>query len=477
MTPKSYIIIGIEVHLSLNKLNSKLFCSCSLPEPDSNPNTHTCETCLAMPGSKPVTNKKAVEHSVKLALALNSKIQPEIIFSRKQYLYPDLPSGYQRTQYEIPLGVGGHVQLSSGKKINLRRVHLEEDPGALIHPSGLQKSSHVLVDYNRAGIPLCEVVTEPDMSSPEEAREFMNKLIEIVQYLEISDSSKSAVKADINVSIKESNYTRVEIKNVTGFKEIEKALNYEIQRQKQETGEGKKIIQETRGWDTLKGATFPLRTKETEEDYGYITESDLTPIELKQSWVNEVKKDIPELAQSKVQKFVSEHKINKIDAEVIAKEKILAELFEKVAAEINPVLAARWLRRELMRVLHYNKKELHEIELDETHLIDLLRLVETKQITDNVAKKLLEKLIEKPFDVKEYIQKQNLGKLSDSDEIEKICLETIKENAQAVEDYQQGEKKALNFIIGQIMRKTKGTASTAVVAEVIERRIKDKKKS
>ena len=421
-----------------------------------------------MPGSKPVTNKKAVEHSVKLALALNSKIQPEIIFSRKQYLYPDLPSGYQRTQYEIPLGVGGHVQLSSGKKINLRRVHLEEDPGALIHPSGLQKSSHVLVDYNRAGIPLCEVVTEPDMSSPEEAREFMNKLIEIVQYLEISDSSKSAVKADINVSIKESNYTRVEIKNVTGFKEIEKALNYEIERQKQETSE---IVQETRGWDTLKGATFPLRTKETEEDYGYIIESDLTPIELKQAWVNEVKKDIPELAQSKVQKFVSEHKINKIDAEVIAKEKILAELFEKVAAEINPVLAARWLRRELMRVLHYNKKELHEIELDETHLIDLLRLVETKQITDNVAKKLLEKLIEKPFDVKEYIQKQNLGKLSDSDEIEKICKQTIKENPQAVKDYKAGEAKALNFIVGQVMRKTQGKADAGVVRRIVEENV------
>lgn len=472
MDYKNDIIIGIEVHLSLNKVQTKLFCGCPIPEPDSEPNTNTCPTCLAMPGAKPVTNKKAVEHAIKLASALNSKIQSELIFSRKQYLYPDLPSGYQRTQYEIPLGVGGFVQLYSGKKIRLIRVHLEEDPGALIHPAGIQESSYVLVDYNRSGIPLCEIVTEPDITSPEEAREFLNKLIQIVQYLEINDPDRSAIKADANVSIKESGYVKIEIKNVTGFKEIERALKYEILRQKKEISEGKKLVQETRAWDSDRGVTFTLRMKETAEDYGYIIETDLVQTELKKTWLDEIKKTIPELSHIKIGKFTEKHKIKKEDAEIISQERELAELFERVAVEIDPILAAKWLRRELMRVLNYNKKTLKDIKLDEKNLITLLKLIETKKITEKTGQRLIEKLIEKPFDVNDYVKKESLGLVSDKKEIEKFCKEAIKENPKAVEDYKNGEEKALNFVVGQVMRKSRGKAKPDIVKEIILKEIK-----
>ncbi|MAG08112.1 Asp-tRNA(Asn)/Glu-tRNA(Gln) amidotransferase GatCAB subunit B [Candidatus Woesearchaeota archaeon] len=462
---KSDIVIGLECHVQLNTA-SKLFCSCPSQE-EGQSNTKCCPTCLGMPGSKPVVNKKAIDFGIKLSLATNSKIAKELIFSRKSYFYPDMAKDFQISQYEIPLSTEGSMKLKSGKEVNLKRIHMEEDPAALVHTGSIQSSPYVLVDYNRSGNPLLEIVTEPELESPEEARDFMNRLITVLQYLEIFNLDSCIVKADANISLKESGYQRVEVKNITGFKEIERALFYEVERQKQELKEGKKIVQETRAWDSAKGTTFSLRTKETEEDYGYTIETDLVPIELTKGWLDEVRETLPELAQEKVKKFISKHKINKVDAEVIAQERLLAELFEKVAAEINPELAAKWLRRELMRVLHYNKKELHQLEIDETHLIDLLGLVESKQITDNVAKKLLEKLVEKPFDVKEYVKKEKLGKLSDSGEIEKICLETIKENPQAVEDYKNGEAKALNFIVGQVMRKTQGKADAEMVRRIV----------
>jgi len=463
---ESDIVIGLECHIQLNTA-SKLFCSCPTQE-EGLPNSRCCPVCLGLPGSKPVVNKKAIDSAIKLALATKSKVVNQLIFSRKSYFYPDMAKNFQISQYEIPLCTNGELKLKSGKKIDIKRIHLEEDPAALVHPGSIQNSAYVLVDYNRSGNPLVEVVTEPELTSPEEARDFMNQLIKVLQYLEIFNIETCILKADANISLRESGYQRVEVKNITGFKEIEKALFYEVERQKKLIKEKKKIEQETRAWDSGKAITFSLRTKETEEDYGYIIETDLVPIELTKKWLDEIKETIPELAQEKIKKFISKHKINKLDAEVIAQEKLLAELFEKVAAEVNPELAAKWLRRELMRVLHYNKKQLHELEIDENHLIDLLRLVEKKQITDNVAKKILEKLIENPFNVNDYVKKEKLGKLSDSGEIEKICLETIKENPEAVSDYKKGEAKALNFIVGQVMRKTKGKADAETVRRIVE---------
>jgi len=462
---KSNTIIGIEAHVELN-CNTKLFCGCATKGSEE-PNTRTCETCLGHPGSKPVLNKKAVDFALKLCLALKCKISKELIFSRKSYFYPDMAKNYQISQYEIPLGSKGSLKLRSGKEVGITRVHMEEDPAALVHPSGMQESAYVLVDYNRSGNPLLEIVTEPELESAAEAREFMKQLITILSYLGIFDINHNIIKADANVSIKES-----EVKNITGFKEIERALQYEILRQKAEVSAGTKLEQETRAWDSEKGITFLLRKKETEEDYGYILDSDLTKTEISSRLLDKIKKEMPELAHDKIKKFVSKHKIKQEDAEIIAAEKALAEMFEAVAAEIDPILAAKWLRRELVRVLNYNKKELHEIEMDEKHMIQLLKLVESKKITDNVASKILEKLIEKPFDVDEYVKKEKMEAVSDTKEIEKYCKEAIDENSKAVEDYKKGEEKALNFIVGQVMRKTKGKASPKEVNEILKKLIK-----
>ena len=322
---------------------------------------------------------------------------------------------------------------------------MEEDPAALIHPAGMEKSSYVLVDYNRSGNPLVEIVTEPCMESAEEARDFMKQLITILSYLGIFDINMGIIKADANVSVKESGFIKQEVKNITGFKEIERALQYEILRQKAEVNAGKKIQQETRAWDSEKGITFLLRKKETEEDYGYILDSDLVKAEITKEMLDKAKREMPELAHDKVKKFMSKHKLSREDAEIIAAEKELAEMFEKVAEEINPILAGRWLRRELVRVLNYNKKELHEIEMDEKHMIQLLKLVESRKITDNVASTILEKLIIKPFDVNEYVGKADLMVVSDENILVIECKNVIKENQKAVEDYKKGEEKSLNF--------------------------------
>jgi len=466
------IVIGIEVHIEL-KTDSKLFCGCKRAgEENEEPNTRCCEVCLGHPGSKPVLNKKAVEYAIKLALATNSKISPELIFSRKSYFYPDMSKNYQISQYEVPLATEGKLKLEKGKEIGLVRIHMEEDPAALVHPAGMKDSKLVLVDYNRSGDPLVEVVTKPDLTSPSEARDFMKQLITVLEYLEIFDVDNCIIKADANVSIKESGYTRAEIKNITGFKEIERALNYEVIRQKKEVSEGRKIKQETRAWDSDKGITFSLRTKETEADYGYIVDPDLVKIELTKEWINSIKKEMPELAHEKLAKFTEKHGIKEEMAKVISKDKQLAEMFEAVSTAVNPELAAKWIRRELTRVLNYSKKKLSQTEIKDSHMIDLLKLIEKKVITETTAQRLIEKLIEKPFDVNEYVKKEGLEAVSDKGELEKVCKEAIKEGAKAVEDFKKGNEKALHFVVGLVMRKTKGKASPREVNEILKRLIK-----
>ncbi|MEK6891957.1 MAG: Asp-tRNA(Asn)/Glu-tRNA(Gln) amidotransferase subunit GatB [Nanoarchaeota archaeon] len=466
----SDVIVGLEIHIELNT-KTKLFCGCPTKGSEE-PNTRTCVTCLGMPGSKPVLNKKAVEFVLKLCLALGCEISPELIFSRKSYFYPDMAKNYQISQYEIPLGKKGKLKLKEGKEVGITRVHMEEDPASLVHPAGMKDSAYVLVDYNRSGNPLAEIVTEPDLESPEEARDFMKQLITVLDYLEIFDVNNGIIKADANISIKEGRYTRVEIKNITGFREIERALMYEVSRQKGEVKRHKTIHHETRSWDSESGVTFSLRKKETEEDYGYIIDSDLTVVDITDKWLNEIKKNMPELAQDKVKKFVHDYKIKKEDAEIIAADKELAKMFESVAKQVDANLAAKWMRRELVRVLNYNKKELNEVKINENHMIDLLELIENKKITDAVGQQIIEKLIESPFDVKKYVKKEKLEAVSDISELEKYCKEAISENPKAVEDYKKGEKKALNYIVGKVMARTRGKATPKEVNEIITNLLK-----
>ncbi|MFH0978113.1 MAG: Asp-tRNA(Asn)/Glu-tRNA(Gln) amidotransferase subunit GatB [Candidatus Woesearchaeota archaeon] len=462
------VVIGMECHVEL-QTKTKLFCGCPRTGSEE-PNTRTCQVCLGHPGSKPAINKEAINHAIKLAKALGCKINKELIFSRKSYFYPDMSKNYQISQYEIPLATKGAISLKTGKEIGITRIHMEEDPAALVHPSGMQKSSYVLVDYNRSGDPLVEVVTEPELNSAEEAREFMKVLIEILNYLEIFNVNTCIIKADANVSIKETGYVRTELKNISGFKEIERALKYEVERQKQEVSEGKNIRQETRAWDSEQGVSFSLRSKETEEDYGYIIEPDLTIIQITEDWIGKIK--MPELAAEKVKRYVKEHKLKKEDAEIIAAEKQMAELFEKVAEKVDPILAAKWLRRELTRVMNYSKKSWEGLEIDEKHLIELLLLLEQKKITETTAQGIMEKLMEKPFDVKEFVKSQGLEAVFDTNFIDRICKEILAENQTAVQEYLAGNDKSFNFLIGKVMQKTKGQAAPKEVNETMKRLLK-----
>lgn len=457
----SDIVIGLEIHCQLNT-DSKLFCGCATQGSDE-PNTRTCAVCLGMPGSKPVLNKKAVEHALKLCLALGCKIAPELIFSRKSYFYPDMSKNYQITQYEMPLGTNGELMLGSGKKIRIKRVHIEEDPASLVHTEGA-----VLVDYNRSGNPLVEIVTEPELESAEEARDFMKQLITVLNYLGIFDIDNCIIKADANVSVKETGYERVEIKNITGFKEIERALKYEIERHKAAAFEKEKITMETRGWDAEKGASYLLRKKEAEEEYGYIIDTDLAITDITAEMISRLKKEMPELAADKIQRYIKDYKIAEDDARIIASERLLAELFEKISEEIDAVLAARWLRKELLRVLNYNEKEISEVKIDAKHIIELLKMVEEKVITDKTAKEILEKLIVEPFSPKDYVLKMQVKKIVDVEEIKKICEEVVKENPKAAEDYKKGEEKSFNFLVGMVIRKSKGKAAPEIVNKIMK---------
>ncbi len=464
----SDVVCGLEVHIEL-ATNTKLFCACPTRGSDE-PNTLTCPTCLGLPGAKPVLNKKAVDYAIRLCLALNCEIAPKLIFSRKSYFYPDMSKNYQITQYELPLGEEGDITLPGGVRIGITRVHMEEDPASLIHPNGMANSQFVLVDYNRSGRPLCEVVTEPDLTSAAQARDFMKQLITILQYLKIFSLGDCIIKADANISIKESGYQRVEVKNVTGFKEIERALNYEIERQKQEVKEGKKIIQETRAWDADVGITRSLRTKETEADYGYILDPDLVVTNITHEWIEKIKEDMPELHEQRIKRYL-QLGVSQIDAEVITADYNLSEFFEKTIKKAKPDIASKWVRRELVRVLNYNQKELIDIKFGPEEFSQLLILMIDKKITEAVARKILEKLVEEPFDITEYIKKEGLETVNDTGIVDAAVTEVLASNQKAVEELKGGNPKSLNFLMGQVMRRTRGAANPAEIEKLIKEKI------
>jgi len=456
------IMIGLEVHIQLDT-KTKLFCSCSTKA--HAPNTSVCPVCLGHPGSKPVLNKKTVEFGVMLGLALNCDILPAINFSRKTYFYPDMSKNYQITQYEVPLAQKGKIALDSGKEISISRLHLEEDPASLEH-----KDEFSLVDYNRSGIPLIELVTEPVMNTPDEAREFMKKLLGILRYLKIFDMTEGTVKADANVSIKESNFSRVEIKNITGFREIERAIEYEVQRQREAVKKNEKIVRETRGWDAPQGITRPQRLKETEEDYGYIFDPDLVTISITAAFKKSVAEKLPELPVKKSARFVKQFKIDAVDSQVISADPEVAAMFEEVAKKANPILSAHWIRRELLKIL--STKSLAESKITSQHLAELFILIDKKAITQRTGQEIMQKLGEKPFSPKDFVEKHGLSAVADSHELEKLCADAVKENPSAVKDYLAGEEKAFNFLVGKVMAKTKGRARPDIITPIIKKLVK-----
>ncbi|MBI2499099.1 Asp-tRNA(Asn)/Glu-tRNA(Gln) amidotransferase subunit GatB [Candidatus Woesearchaeota archaeon] len=453
------IMIGLESHVQLENCKTKLFCSCPTSGSEI-PNTRTCPTCLGLPGSKPSLNKEALTEALKVALSLNCKINSSFFFSRKTYFYNDLPNSYQITQYELPLSVNGKLN-----NIRIRRIHLEEDPGKLIH-----ENNYTLIDYNRSGTPLIEIVTEPDFTSLEQVRSFLQKLTIILEYLGVyTRKSEASLRTDANISI--DNNPRVEIKNITGIIELIKALEYEIQRQVKIINSKEKLEQHTRMWDPTTKTTTSVRTKETEEDYGYIIEPNLTKIELTEKQIEEIKSSLPELAEEKTKRFIKQYKMKEDDAKIITSDLTLANLFEKVAKKIDHKLTTRWFVREIPRILNYNKITLEEWKITEKELTELLDLLENNKITETTAQKILEELSKKIFSPEEYVKKQNLELLSSSSDIKKLCDEAIRENPKAVQDYKSGNKIALNFIFGQVMKKTKGTADPYKVKEILSRKL------
>lgn len=450
--------VGLEIHGYINvESKTKLFCDCTI-ESDAAPNTNICPVCTAQPGSKPMAaNKEAFDKVVAISEMLSCSTNKRLLFQRKHYDWPDLPSGYQRTisgSYSIPVGVNG-----SFLNIGIRDVHLEEDPARWDPETGF-------VDYNRSGFPLVEIVTEPDFESPEQVRDWLKKLMTTLSYIKAIDSN-AGIKSDVNVSIAPE-FNRVEIKNVNSFRSIVNAIEHEIKRQEKELKEGRKIAQQTRAWNEKAQITSFMRSKEQAMDYMFIPDPDLPVIKVDAEYVKKIASKLPEKPAQKIEKY-RKMKIDSVDAEVISSELLLAELFEKVIKEISPVLAARWLRRELLRVLNYSKKELHELEMDEKHMIQLLRLVEAKKITDTTAQKLLENLVEKPFDVEKYVKEHNLLAVSDAGYIEKLCKEAIKENPRVVDDYKSGNEKALHRLMGEIMKKSSGKATPKEVSGILRK--------
>jgi len=451
--------IGLEIHGYI-QTNEKLFCTCKTIHglKFAKPNTNICPTCTAQPGSKPLLpNKAAIDKAIEIALILNCKINSKLIWQRKHYDWPDLPKGYQNTisgSHATPLGENGKFL-----DIKIKETHLEEDPAAWNPKTGE-------IDYNRSGLPLIEIVTQPDFSSSQEVIDWLKQLIMTLAYIKAFDKN-AGIKADVNISLPELRGERVEIKNINSLKNIQTTIESEIKRQK--SGEIARS-QETRMFDEAKGITIKMRGKEQAEDYRFIAEPDLPAIVLEKSRIEKLKSSLPETPQEKLQKLIKKYNIEKKSAEVLTKKLEIAEFFEKIINKVNPKLAVQWTTIELLRILNYAKKELGDVDIEPEHFIELLKLVENKKITELKAKEILNKFIPKSFSPLKEAEKHS--KISSSEELEGICRSVLQENPRAVEDYKQGKEESLNFLIGKVMQKTNKRADFKTTREMLKKLMK-----
>jgi len=469
-------VIGLEIHAQL-LTESKMFCGCSTKF-GSEPNTQTCPVCIGMPGVLPVANKKAIECVIKTGLAVNCKIAPFSRFARKNYFYPDLPKGYQISQYEFPICEQGLVEIiinGSTKKIGLTRIHLEEDAGKNIHEGA---GNYSFVDLNRAGTPLMEIVSEPDIRSPQEAAEFVKKLRAIVRYIGVCDGNmeQGSLRCDANVSVRPAGRkefgTKTEIKNMNSFKYVEKALDHEIKRQIKILNEGGRIIQETRLWDSNRGITESMRSKEEAHDYRYFPDPDLVPVEVGGSWIDELKKQIVELPDSRRQRFVSQYGLPEYDADLLTSERATAEWFEQaVKLGGDPKSVSNWMMGELMRFLNEENKLIEECALKPEHLVGLVTLIDKGVISGKIAKTVFEEMYKTGEDAGRIVKEKGLVQVSDESEIEKVLDEILLKNPKEVERCKAGEEKLLGFFAGQVMKATKGKANPKIVNELLKKKL------
>ncbi len=471
------VIIGLEVHIQLTNLKTKLFCSCSTNYRGTEPNTFVCPICLGFPGSLPVVNKKVVEFATRLALALDCKINHKFWFFRKNYHYPDLPKGFQITQYNKAGGKafadGGKITVrvnNHKKEVLLNRIHLEEDPARLVHKGSIATSPFTLVDYNRSGVCLIEIVSEPVIDSPEEAREFLKQLKSIVQYTGISDLDlQGSVRVDANISIKGNE--RSEVKNINSFKEVERALSYEIVRQKNALKRGKVLIQETRHWDDKRKITISLRSKEFEADYRYFPEQDLVPLEIDNIFIQKVKEKLPEMPNERALRLRREYMLSEFDSENLVLDKEIADFYEN-GANSDPTFGyeeykqyCNWLMNNISGWLNENNTTINNTKLSPKHVVDLIKNIRNGKITTKIAKAYIDEMM-KGTSVSQIIKKKGKKRIYDEKIIEKLCRDVIEENPNIVKDFRKN-LKALEALIGRVMAKTKGQADPKITREVM----------
>jgi aspartyl/glutamyl-tRNA(Asn/Gln) amidotransferase subunit B (EC 6.3.5.-) len=466
------VVIGLETHVQMNT-QTKMFCGCKV-EFGAEPNTNVCPVCLAHPGTLPVINKRAIEFAIKAALALNCKVHNLSIMARKNYFYPDLPKGYQISQYDKPLATDGYIEIKTEngfKKIRIHRLHIEEDAGKTIH-----EGSFSYVDLNRACTPLMEIVTEPDISSAEEARKYLEKLRNIMRYLGVSDADmeKGQLRCDVNISLKpkgsEKLGTKVELKNINSFRFIVKAIEYEIERQSKLLKKGEKIVQETRLFDPNTGKTYTMRTKEEAHDYRYFPDPDLLPVVIKDEEIQQIKNSLPELPDQKYHRYIEKLGLPEYDAEVLTSDKALANYFEKVIEIFpqNPKLVANWILNELLGKLNEKGLEIENSPISPNSLAELLSLIADGTISGKIAKDVFEIAFETQKSPKQIVEEKGLKQISNEDEIRKIVKDILAKFPAEVEKYKSGNEKILGFLIGQIMKETKGKANPQLVNKIIK---------
>jgi aspartyl-tRNA(Asn)/glutamyl-tRNA(Gln) amidotransferase subunit B len=469
-------VIGLEVHAQL-KTKTKIFCSCST-EFGSPPNTHTCPVCLGLPGVLPVLNKKVVEYTLRMALATHCEINTESRFARKNYFYPDLPKGYQISQYELPIAKNGWISINKNgdtKRVGINRIHMEEDAGKLVHDPHQPVSQ---VDFNRTGVPLIEIVSEPDLCSPDEAGTYLRKLRAVVRYLGICDGNleEGSFRCDANVSIRPSGSqalgTRTELKNLNSFRHVEKALQYEILRQKETLLEGGRVIQETRLWDPEKNRSTSMRGKEEAHDYRYFPDPDLLPLVIEAEWIGEVRKDLPELPDAKKSRFMQDFNIPAYDAELLTTDRELADYFESCINFFDsPKQVSNWIMGPLLGLLNAEGKTIDDSPISPKNLTRLLKLIDDGVISNKIAKTVFDKMAASGQNPERIVKDEGLVQMTDASQIEAVIDKVIAAHPEEVEAFRNGKTKLLGFFVGQVMRETKGKANPQVVNEVLRQKL------
>ena len=466
------VVIGLEVHAELST-NTKIYCNCSTAF-GADPNTHCCPICTGMPGTLPVLNEKVVEYAVKAGLATNCEISRFSKQDRKNYFYPDLPKAYQVSQYDLPLCIGGHLDINvngNKKTIGITRIHIEEEAGKLIHDA---YTGDTLVDMNRCAVPLIEIVSEPDIRSADEAVAYMQTLKSILEYLEVCDCKmqEGSLRCDVNLSVRPVGQkefgTRTETKNLNSFKAIHNSIEFEIQRQIEVLENGGKIYQETRRFDDAKGVGYAMRSKEDAQDYRYFPEPDLAPIVLSEEYINNIKENLPEMPHIKKERYIKEFDLPEYDAEILTSSKKTASFFEKANAICNnPKAVSNWIMGDFARMLNEKEIEIDESKVTEENLASLIMLIDKGTISSKIAKQIFEEMFETGEDAKTIVEKRGLVQISDEGAIKEICQRVVDANPQSIIDYKAGKDRAIGFLVGQIMKETKGKANPQIVNKLL----------